>query len=80
MQNMKFKVKLTTAFYTGINHNYDDNQQTPAKNCRQYRPKSINHNPWTRCFEPVEVNVLTLFPEMPLRYLAQYKKQPLVKF
>ena len=57
MQILKFKTQLMIAFFTDIDHDYDNNQWTSKKRNLPNGSKSTNHNSWTRPFEPVEVTL-----------------------
>ena len=46
----KTKTQLTIAFFTAVNHNYDDNQWTLIKRNKQDGSKSTNHNPMDETF------------------------------
>ena len=66
---LKFK---TIAFFTAVNHNYNDNQRTdPENRKRRNGSKSTDHNQPTWTFEPVEASFC--FLRGPLRWLTAEK-------
>ncbi len=72
MGTLKFKIHLRIVFFTAVNHNYGNNQQTMKKNNKQNGSESSNHNWQTWPSDRVEVNFC--FPRGPRRWLTAAKR------